>query len=426
MLSSSSNYLPFDVVTSATITVIASGPCCLPGGACMEMEDYMCLDAGGTSTAQCYGDCDGDGIDDGCEAFDDCDGNNVPDACELQTNDCNHNGVVDACDVAAGADDCNANDIPDVCELGPNDCDGNGIPDDCQRQDDCDGNGALDLCEFAAGNAADCNGNGVLDACDLNAGTSTDANGDCIPDECDAMAGPVAVVNGHPENRFLSFSTAGAGCRDMAVRVELVSLNPPGRGDDFAAFEGKWRFLGPPVMNTFMMNDGPEYDMTSQLQCDPYFQDWSTVGMVHVYGAEVMPESTYAVSFYDASCGDVNDPSCYSAALTIDTAKWADLAPPYDGETVAVEPDIADVAALVDRFLGSSWPTRPEADLDPNILDLDIPIDFNDISTAVDAYLGVPYPFAGPVSCPSWRASSNAPDFFNRRASACPIGPRGT
>jgi len=342
-------------------------------------------------------DCDGDGLTDRCEDNLDCNDNGVFDRCEP---DCNHNGIPDTCDIAAGTlADCSGNGVPDMCEP---DCNGNGMPDDCDVLNgvdtDCNANGVPDACDLGAGAVVDCNDNGVLDACDVVDGTSPDANGDCIPDECGAGGGPVAEINGHPENRFLSFSPATVGCREGALRVELVSLTPPLR--DFSAFDGQWRWVGQPVLKTEPTNDGPRYNWMAQLECEPHIQNWGGIGLLHVYDAEVMPQSTYAVSFYDASCGDVNNASCYSSALIIHTAKWADLAPPYDGETTAVEPDIRDVAALVDKFLGASWPTRAEADLEPNIPNVDAPIDFRDIGTAVDAYLGQPYPFAGPVACP--------------------------
>ncbi len=66
-------------------------------------------------------DCDGSGVDDGCElAFGDCDANGVLDACELASGsaaDCDGNGVVDACQIAVGAEDKNANGALDACEL---------------------------------------------------------------------------------------------------------------------------------------------------------------------------------------------------------------------------------------------------------------------------------------------------------------------
>jgi len=104
------------------------------------------------------------------------------------TNDCNGNGIDDRCDAsclntgkfcvggsavydnctrtaACGAlPDCNNNDKPDSCDLANNDCNGNGVPDDCD---------------------ADCNGNGVPDDCDVTNGTSPDINGNLIPDECE-------------------------------------------------------------------------------------------------------------------------------------------------------------------------------------------------------------------------------------------------
>jgi len=343
-------------------------------------------------------DCDGNDTTDRCEVNSDCNDNGVFDRCEP---DCDDNGIADSCDIASGSlADCGANGVPDVCEP---DCNGNGTPDDCDLLNggdtDCNANAIPDECDLDAGAIADCNGNGVLDACDIIDGTSADADGDCVPDECDVTAAPLEELNGQEKSRFISFSTAGAGCRDVAVRVMLTSLKPPGKGGDFAAVEGTPRWVGPPMLKIDQTADGPFANWMASLQCLPHVRDWGTVGLMHAYGPAVMPESTYSVSFYDVACGDVDDPSCYSQALTVNTGKWGDLTEPFAGGAI-VQPDINDVSALVQKFLGGATPARPVADLHPNLLNLDIAIDFRDITTAVNAYLAAPYPFEGPAACP--------------------------
>lgn len=400
-----------------TVSVLAGSPCCLPDGACSMLLEPECVTAGGTPTSTCFGDCDADGIDDGCQAFEDCNHNGTPDSCELadhdcdangvvdecqlSTDDCNGNGIVDACDVAAGAADCNSDNVPDECQLGLNDCDGNGIPDDCQDEDDCDNNQIPDACEFASGTAADCNANDVIDACDVSAGTSVDANGDCIPDECDPSPAPLADFHGQDKSRFISFSTAGIGCREMAIRVDLVALRPPGRGSDFAAFEGTSRWVGAPYTVVDQSTSGPVATKVAPLQCEPHVQDWGAVGLVNVYGPAVMPLSTYVVSYYDVACGDINNPACYSPALELHTSAWGDIVPLfYIPGSIISEPDFSDISAVVSKFLGNATPTRAQADLDPNVPNLTNAVDFNDIAAAVNSYLGLPYPYDGPTACP--------------------------
>lgn len=96
---------------------------CDDGDPCNGVE--TCVD--GVCVPGTITDCNGNGIDDGCDlAGNDCNGNGVPDDCELAGNDCNSNGVPDECDIAGGgSDDCNANGTPDECE-GGDPCGGGG------------------------------------------------------------------------------------------------------------------------------------------------------------------------------------------------------------------------------------------------------------------------------------------------------------
>jgi len=93
--------LPIASVMPARIRVGAG--CCLPDGSCIT-DDGSCRDEGGTPAHYpCQGDCDGNGVDDACEAAD----------------DCNNNNVVDTCDISGGtSEDTNSNWIPDECEEG--------------------------------------------------------------------------------------------------------------------------------------------------------------------------------------------------------------------------------------------------------------------------------------------------------------------
>ena len=81
--------------------------------------------------------------------------------------DCNGNGIIDTIEIAAGLADCDGDGIPNVCEItdGASDCDADGIPDACEIADgasDCDADGIPDACEIAGGDA---NNDGILDAC---------------------------------------------------------------------------------------------------------------------------------------------------------------------------------------------------------------------------------------------------------------------
>jgi len=384
--------------------IVVNPGCCLPDQTCAPSDPVDCAAAGGTVVERCLGDCNGDGRDDACGMFMDCNGNGILDECDINSGldgDCDADGVLDSCEIAAGAPDCDANGVPDDCEIGSNDCNNNGVLDVCETQggtNDCNGNGRPDSCDLEAGSAVDCNGNGALDACDIADGTSFDVDGNCIPDECDQDPAPLAEVDTQMKSRFISFVPVNAGC-NVAVRVTLTSPTPPGVGDKFAAFEGKARWLGPPVVYRDMFTGGYLDNTMSRLQCDPYFMEWGPVGLIHVYGPEVMPDSVYDIQFYHGDCGDVNDPACFSPPLTVHTAHWGDVTAPFFADDPGYQPDIRDVAALVRKFVGDEFPLKTVADLEGNLLNVQGYIDFRDISTGVTAILFDPYPFDGPTAC---------------------------
>jgi hypothetical protein len=63
----------------------------------------------------------------------------------------------------------------------------------------------------------------------------------------------------------------------------------------------------------------------SHLQCDAYYHDWSTVGLLHVTGEAIVPSSSYGVENLAASCqGNETTCTAVSALLTIETARWGD------------------------------------------------------------------------------------------------------
>ena len=79
-------------------------------------------------------DCNTNSVPDSCESVGDCDGDGVGDGCEL---DCNRNEVPDDCELAGGAADCNDNGTPDDCDVATGrsrDCDADGVPDECTSE----------------------------------------------------------------------------------------------------------------------------------------------------------------------------------------------------------------------------------------------------------------------------------------------------
>jgi hypothetical protein len=387
--------------------------------------------------------------------------NGIPDECDIAAcaadpacGDCNGNIIPDACDLAAQTSiDCQPNQIPDECEvppidlagpdcdwdgLGPNgipdecdiaDCAGdpfcgdcawdmggpNGIPDGCDIAqcvadnpacDDCNANNRPDGCDLVSCppgdfSCADCNHNGLIDACDL-ATASNDVDGNGIPDECY----PAALADPGDKTRFVSFTIpppAPQTTVETAIRIHLVSLHhvdPPYTGGPsvpFTSFEGQLRWVGPPVHYIESTASGTQF-YASQLQCAAFYQDWSTVGLLHVTGSAIVPSSGYEVENVSSVCAGMEE-SCtaVSVPLSINTTRWGDVEIPYNPPSTTVQPDLADISALVNKFRSAAGaPIKARAliagtDAFGNI-NIDLNLGFDQISACVDAFRGKPYP----------------------------------
>lgn len=211
------------------------------------------------------------------------------------------------------------------------------------------------------------------------------------------LTGPTGSL---PKSRYISIVPGNAGV-ETALRITLTQLS------DFDSFVDEYRWVGPPGKCPEENQSDPGVTLVaSNLQCQPYFHDWSTVDVLHVYGAEVLPDSAYALSAV-AFCADSSDAESYTDPLVVVTAKWGDVVLPYaDDDNGTIQPDFGDVAGVVSKFLAEpTAPTKPHAQLQPNYVLPDRPIDFKDITAAVDAFLGVSYAASisatGPCTCPS-------------------------
>jgi hypothetical protein len=298
--------------------------------------------------------------------------------------------------------DCNCNGIPDDQDVLLADCNGNGIPDDCEP--DCNANGSPDDCDVASMTSLDCQGNGNPDECDIAFGQSVDANGDGIPDECcQVIVTPVRDPEDLDKSRFITVPPPPAGMR--AVRMRMMNLHEPvppyaaGPVSDFSSFEGEVRWLGPPVSH-IEASSTPIPFWVSTLQCEPHYTDWSAYGTVHVNGREIVPSSSYDVQWITVGCTEGTE-SSYSLPLSIATTRWADIEIPFNPPSPSVQPDLADVAAMVNKFrnlLGA--PIKARALIVGEVPDPLGDFSFIHISACVDAFRGAPYPHAGPVACP--------------------------
>jgi len=229
----------------------------------------------------------------------------------------------------------------------------------------------------------------------------------CTPPE------PVALDPEWPEtNRFISFTPTNTG-QPTAIRVRLVDLYHPdpmpsiGEMPDFSAFEGEYRWVGAPVELPEFAEAGPPFAeptwMGAMLQCEPYFTEWTSLEtMLHVYGAEIMPDSTYEVQeVLEVCAGRLDDESLYSTAVQIDTARWGDVTALYAAPDNPAQPDFIDISAIVAKFVGAADPTKVETMLRFTVLPVAESIDFRDIAACVESFTATAYPYDGPCACPS-------------------------
>ncbi len=280
------------------------------------------------------------------------------------------------------------------------------------RYADCNCNGVDDQQDIAAyppddPSCRDRNANGVPDECDLFFGVSVDANHNEIPDECcEPVLPPQAEPAGTAKNRYLSVQGDDPG-KLTALRVKLISMqhpdppNAPNRPPHgFSAFEGQYRWVGPPGVYRERVNPTPKFT-AARLQCVPYFMDWTTAGLVHVYGPEIIPSSLYHVQAIERDC-DIQGGECnYSAALPLGTSRLGDMDVPFNPPSDTTQPDGLDIAGRVDKFKGVSGAAQKvRAQLQPALLDPSDEINALDIVATVDAFKGKAYPYTGIVDCP--------------------------
>lgn len=218
------------------------------------------------------------------------------------------------------------------------------------------------------------------------------------------VALPAVVVDPQiARNRYLVIEGGNPG-EPTAVRVRLTSLLQGQVASQIASeFDGEVRWLGPPT--EFDANPGmsPPTFMASQLQCEPYYTDWSAVGPVYVYDAAIMPNSSYDVQVLHQNCDLFSDDEAkYSTPASADTALWGDVVSPYGTwDNPGGQPNFGDITAIVDTFAdrgGAVHKTR--AQLQPNVPQPAGSVSFADITADVDAFKGTGYPFVGPTSCP--------------------------
>lgn len=209
--------------------------------------------------------------------------------------------------------------------------------------------------------------------------------------------------------RHISFIPGNAGV-NAAIRVTLTSLhhvNPPYAGGPsvpFTSFEGQVRWVGPPTQ--YIESTSTQINFhSSMLQCTPHYQDWGSILRLHVNGSAIVPSSIYQVEVLPDSCMG-NEENCGTIldSYTLHTTRWGDVEAPYNPPATSAQPDVGDIAALVNKFRSAPGaPIKARALITgvdqfgtiSSTLDMSIA----HIASCVDAFRGLPYPYAL-QSCP--------------------------
>ena len=248
---------------------------------------------------------------------------------------------------------------------------------------------------------------------------------------------PVTDPSGVAKNRCISFSVplSEEWGSLAALRVTLVDLQNPVPSNapcclapDFSTYEsatcsaageanGCARWVGKP--GTFLESQddlGIGSFGAARMQCTPYYHDWSDEGLIHVFGAEILPSSMYDVATFASTCmGNEDTCTAVSIPLRVRTARWGDIAADFNPPSTTTQPDAIDVTQLVNKFkFVAGAPSKVEMQLQPNLPELNADVSVLDIVACVDAIKQLAYSFGGPCPCPSLAACGGL---------ACPEGP---
>lgn len=208
-----------------------------------------------------------------------------------------------------------------------------------------------------------------------------------------------------PGSRYVAYEPDEPG-EQTAVRVTLSSIYHPGppvaagEARDFSSLEGQARWLGPPV--TYPDAALNATFVAAPLQCTPHFMDWGAIDRVYAYGDTVIPSSVYEFNQVPVSCeDDPDDPLCFGPTQTLQTGQWGDAAAPFARSDQPSQPDVVDLAEIVDSFRkladAESKAMTQMGGIVPNPA---VDISFRDVDLAVDAVRGKAYPMPVPDSCP--------------------------
>jgi len=251
----------------------------------------------------------------------------------------------------------------------------------------------LEALGFDAVGVGDVNGDGFIDyLLSASSGSNVYVIAGYEFASCQLAAPPQVVVDAVDANRYLSVSPPADG-QPSALRVTLTDVA------GFSGSNGEVRWAGPPGPHPDGGSGAGNTFTASQLQCTPFFTDWSTIGRLYLFGAEVVPGSRYTIQAVSQDCGAGTAEENFSSGVELMTQRWGDIVAPFWSPTLA-QPDFNDIAAVVQTFIDAqAAPNKPRAQLQPNVPVPSEGVDFRDIAATVSAFVGDSYPFDGPGAC---------------------------
>ncbi len=141
---------------------------------------------------------------------------------------------------------------------------------------------------------------------------------------------------------------------------------------------------------------------------EPYFTDWSTYDVVHLFHEGIVPDGVYDIEVLDDTCSPEDD-NGYSEPLTMIQARWGDLCGPGLVGACTRPPDGIvdvqnDVLGVLGKFANTFTLQKASGDLEPGGNGSNNGPDFtvnvaNDVLYDLDAFTGGSYPFQPGVPC---------------------------
>lgn len=187
-------------------------------------------------------------------------------------------------------------------------------------------------------------------------------------------------------NRYLTLGFLGCDLPPSAIQVTIVDM------PRFPERVGETWWAGAPFAVGAEIQSQLDF---AELECtsSPVFVDWWPDPELHLFGAAILPGSTYEVRQCWNGGASCTDP------VTVSTGQWGDVVAPFGGPA---QPNFGDISAIVAAFTEAPGaPSLVAADLAGNG-GAEVPnqsIDFGDITRDVGAFKGLPYPYSGPSSC---------------------------